>query len=41
MYGILINLYQLYAENITGTDNFLLLDGSDFLLLDGTNFLLL
>lgn len=40
-YGLLICiLYQMGGSNITGSDDFQLLDGSDFLLLDGTNFLL-
>lgn len=33
--------YGAYAESISGTDDFELLNGEDFLLLDDSNFLLL
>jgi len=39
--ALLILCYAQEDSSITGTDNFLLLDGSDFLLLDNSNFLLL
>jgi hypothetical protein len=38
--GVIMLLYQLYTEKVSGSDNFLLGNGEDFLLGDGTNFLL-
>jgi hypothetical protein len=39
--GMIVILYQIYAERIAGTSDFILLAGDDFHLLDHTNFLLL
>lgn len=39
--ALLILCYAQGDSQITGTDNFLLLDGGDFLLLTNDNFLLL
>lgn len=38
--GMICILYQLYAEQIGGADDFILGSGEDFLLGDGSNFLL-
>ena len=39
--GFIVLVYQMYAEHVSGSGDFVLLSGEDFLLLDGTNFLLL
>lgn len=38
--GMLVVLYQMYGETISGSDDFLLENGQDFLLEDGQNLLL-
>lgn len=38
--GMLVVLYQLYGESISGSGDFLLEDGQDFLLEDGQTLLL-
>ena len=38
--GMLVVLYQLYGEQISGSDDFILGSGEDFLLGDGSNFFL-
>ena len=40
-YGMIMTLYQMYVEHVSGSGDFLLLNGQDFLLLDGSIFLLL
>lgn len=39
--GMIVVLYQLYVNNVSGSGDFELLSGEDFLLLDMSNFLLL
>ena len=39
--GLLVITYGMYVEKISGSGDFVLLDGQDFNLLDNSNFLLL